>query len=434
MPRIVIIADDLTGAADCAASSAALGYKVEMLLHSQDDQKPEEDWPDADILSIDGNTRCLSIDRASEVTARLARQWDARSAVCPGHFLYKKIDSTLRGNVASELLALLKARRAFMPEGSKLSILMAPASPAQGRTTVGGRLLVRGVSLEETDIWQAERRTPQSDIRRLIAEAGLSSELIDLKSVRSNPASLRDAIQQAAQQCDVVVCDAETDSDLRAIAEQSVKIPIITAFAGSAGLARQIPLAIGMVAEPDCHEWRFAEGPTLFVVGTSSPVSREQARLLEQIPEVATVRASPMRRHELPELQIQITHALQSGRDVLLTLNDGECATDYEDHKLQEMLSQVAAKCALLLGGVVATGGSTARAVLDAFGIDRLRLLGEVEPGIPFSVADRWLRPLPVITKAGAFGSSQALILCREFLVKLERGVSIQAASSPHDH
>jgi 4-hydroxythreonine-4-phosphate dehydrogenase len=51
----------------------------------------------------------------------------------------------------------------------------------------------------------------------------------------------------------------------------------------------------------------------------------------------------------------------------------------------------------------------------------RLRVLGEVEPGLPFAVADDWVRPLPVITKAGAFGSSQALVSCREFLRQLGR-------------
>ena len=113
-------------------------------------------------------------------------------------------------------------------------------------------------------------------------------------------------------------------------------------------------------------------------------------------------------------------HDLQSGRDVLLMLNGGEHCSNCDWQLLSQALSEIASKCAQYLGALVATGGETARAVLDALGIHRLRLLGEVEAGLPFSVADHWVRPLPVITKAGAFGSPQALVRCRDFLRKVE--------------
>jgi D-threonate/D-erythronate kinase len=102
-------------------------------------------------------------------------------------------------------------------------------------------------------------------------------------------------------------------------------------------------------------------------------------------------------------------------------LDGGVYCSLYEPQLLAQALSDLVSKCSQFLGGLVATGGETARAVLDALGIHRLRLLGELEPGLPFSVADSWIRPLPVITKAGAFGSPQALIRCRDFLRELKR-------------
>jgi 4-hydroxythreonine-4-phosphate dehydrogenase len=68
------------------------------------------------------------------------------------------------------------------------------------------------------------------------------------------------------------------------------------------------------------------------------------------------------------------------------------------------------------IGALIASGGETARAVLQSAGVTRLRLLGEVEKGIPFSVTENWNRPLPVITKAGDFGSPDALLKCSQFL------------------
>ncbi|WP_109488739.1 four-carbon acid sugar kinase family protein [Occallatibacter savannae] len=428
---MVIIADDLTGAADCAASSAALGYKAVILMHPLDDQRCEEGCSDADILSIDANTRCLPVEQASEVTSQLVRRWDARFAGGPGYVLYKKIDSTLRGNVAAELTALLSARRSSNHGSSTISILMAPAAPALGRTMVYGRLLVRGVPLEETDIWQAEAGTPQSNISHLLAHAHLSSELIDIDTVRSSPTSLHEAIHRSAEKSDVVVCDAETDSDLCAIAEASLEVPAITALVGSAGLACQLPRAIGMTPKPGPCEWNFADGPTLFVVGTTSSISREQVRLLREDSEVATVCADPTSMQGFSSIRTEVMQKLESGRDVLLTLNGVDRIPSYKERFIQEALSQVASTCAQFLGGVVATGGATARAVLNEFGIDRLRLLGEVEPGLAFSVADRWLRPLPVITKAGAFGSPQTLVRSHEFLAKLKRVPPQTSEKSP---
>jgi len=419
--RIVVIADDLTGAADCAASSAAAGYRAIVLLHSPEDQESEAGWPDSDILSIDTNSRCLSAEQGSELTTRLIHLCDSHNADCPEYVLFKKIDSTLRGNVADELAALLHARRSMNRANAKLSILMAPALPAQGRTTVGGRVLVHGAPLEKADIWQTEARTAQSDILELLAEAGLSCKLVDTNTVRSGLTRLRQAILQFAKQIDVVVCDAETDSDLCAIAEASLGEPTLTAWVGSAGLASQIPLAIGMAPDSECREWSFSAGSTLFVVGTAASVSREQARMLETIPEIATFHATPAVLHSSPILRLQIVQSLQSGRDVLLPLDGGEHGSKYEGQFLPQALSDLVSKSEHFLGGLVATGGETARAVLDALGIRRLRLLGEVEAGLPFSVADGWVRPLPVITKAGAFGSPQALIRCREFLRELER-------------
>jgi 4-hydroxythreonine-4-phosphate dehydrogenase len=99
---------------------------------------------------------------------------------------------------------------------------------------------------------------------------------------------------------------------------------------------------------------------------------------------------------------------------------DRHCSK-YEVQFFAQALSDLVLPCAQFLGGLVATGGETARAVLDALGIHRLRLLGEVEPGLPFSIADCWVRHLPVLTKAGAFGSPLALVRCRDFLRELER-------------
>jgi uncharacterized protein YgbK (DUF1537 family) len=421
MAKMVAIADDLTGAADCAASSAARGCRAAVLLHSPD-QRSEAHWPAADILSIDANTRCLPAERGSESIARLVHLCDWQQRDNPRYVLFKKIDSTLRGNVSAELSALLQARRSRKHANALLSILMAPALPAQGRTTVDGRVLVYGVPLEETDIWKAEARSAQSDIAKLLAGSGLSCGLIGIDIVRSSATCLREAISRTAEQMDVVVCDAETDEDLGAIASASAGQIALTALAGSAGLAFQIALKIDAAAVAENRKWCFATGPTLFLVGTTASVSKQQARMLKQIPDVVTFHAGPgTLQTSQGNIQADFVQSLRSGRDVLLVLNESEHCSISERQFLLQHFSDLIRQCEQFLGALVATGGETARTVLDALGIRRLRLLGEIESGLPISVTDSWARSLPVVTKAGAFGSPDALVRCREFLRGLKR-------------
>ena len=395
---MVVIADDLTGAADSAASSAMLGCNAAVVLYSPQNKESELLWPDADILSIDANSRCLSSDLASQRTARLVELCESQNRNSREYTLFKKIDSTLRGNIASELAALLQARRAVKQAGSKLSILIAPALPAQGRTTVGGRLLVQGVPLEQTDLWQAEARSAESSIARLMAVDGLSSGLITLETVRSDDSELRRAILNSAQQVDVVVCDAETEDDLQAIAEACLNEPAITAMAGSAGLASQVARAMAMPRDIEPYSAGFASGATLFVVGSAASLSREQARILETMPDVSTFHAIPSVTHNSATMAIQIIQSLQAQRDVLLVFDGTENCSKQEEQQLWGALFDLASRCAPFLGGLVATGGETAREVLDALGIRQLHLLGEVEAGLASSVAECWNRSLPVAT------------------------------------
>ncbi|KAA6460945.1 hypothetical protein DYQ86_11750 [Acidobacteria bacterium AB60] len=425
--RIITIADDLTGAADCAAPSVAHGCKAVVLLHSLDLER--EAWPEADLLSIDLNTRCLSPERAAEVTTHFVRLYEMKSAESSEYVLFKKIDSTLRGNIAHEIAALLQVRRSSESFDRRLSILLAPALPEQGRTTVCGRLLVHGRSAEKTDIWRFEPRNPPSSIPQLLSDAALSCALIDIEMVRSGLKFLRRAILEAAKRSDVVLCDAVTDSDLRAIVAASLRQPGITSLVGSAGLACHIPQSLGIISKAAHHQGGFAIGPTLFVVGSASSVSRQQSELLSAMPEVASYRTTPAVLHDSLAIRTQISQSLQSGRDVLLSLQE-----DGQRSKQGDRLrgfSLISSQCAPFIGGLVATGGETARAILDGLGIHRLRVLGQVDPGMPFSVAECWQRPLPVITKAGAFGAPQALLRCLSFLRELQRAPAPVRANDP---
>jgi 4-hydroxythreonine-4-phosphate dehydrogenase len=78
-------------------------------------------------------------------------------------------------------------------------------------------------------------------------------------------------------------------------------------------------------------------------------------------------------------------------------------------------LAELVARYPTRIGGLVLTGGETARAVLSRLGIKTLQVVGEVEIGVPLLIAEG--SGLPVITKAGDFGDRDTLVRCRAALV-----------------
>jgi uncharacterized protein YgbK (DUF1537 family) len=135
MTQIAIVADDLTGAADAAALFAQAEFATVVPL-------VPGAAPRADVLSISTESRELSPDEAgARVRSAVAGLRSAGGS--PPNILYKKLDSALRGQIRAELVAAIDAL-------GEQCALVAPALPAERRTTVGGCQFVAGVPLERS--------------------------------------------------------------------------------------------------------------------------------------------------------------------------------------------------------------------------------------------------------------------------------------------
>ncbi len=133
-PSLIIIADDLTGAADAALPFWRAGRRAVVVFN------PREAWPeDTDVVAICTDTRAMTEPEAARVVAAVA-------ARLPGWATwFKKIDSTLRGWVGAETRALRKVQ-------PRRRCVFAPAYPSRGRTwDADGVYRVGGVPLAETE-------------------------------------------------------------------------------------------------------------------------------------------------------------------------------------------------------------------------------------------------------------------------------------------
>ena len=127
--ELLIIADDLTGAADTAAQFAKQGIGTAIALSCEDDIGKFGD--DISVVAVDTESRhlppALAFERVTKVVA---------NGVATGcNRFYKKLDSTFRGNIGSELEALMQAAGARQ-------LMLVPAYPKAGR---------KGTNEEETE-------------------------------------------------------------------------------------------------------------------------------------------------------------------------------------------------------------------------------------------------------------------------------------------
>jgi len=351
--------------------------------------------------------------------------------------LYKKLDSTLRGNVGAELAAVLEARRALSPTGKRIVAVLAPAFPAHGRTTLNGRQLIHGRHLEEAEHNRHELTVARSDISAMMHEAGLAPALLGLDLIRCGTGVLGHAMQTMAQDSDVLVCDAETGEDLREIADASMALGRGTVWAGSAGLAYHLPAAAGLARTAiSLPEQALATGPTLFVIGSGSSVSRKQVEVLASWSDVVLVKIAPdvlLSGEDSPDWKAHreaLERALDAGKDVAVLPSAAPRHDSAHGQQLCAGLGKLVRPFADKVGSLVTTGGETTRTLFESWGVSKLRLMSEVETGLPFSVTVGWRRELAVLTKAGGFGRPETLLNCRKFLQELDRRGAVDRGKS----
>jgi uncharacterized protein YgbK (DUF1537 family) len=401
----LILADDLTGAADCAIAFGRRGHAAVVTwgeIGDASDRRPR-------VLAYDAASRGLAAGAAAgrhaEVLPRLAE---------PGRLLFKKIDSTLRGQPAAEMAAALMHLKSR--SGSAFGVF-APAFPATGRTTVDGRVLVKGRALEQAEVWQRDHSYPNADLADVLATAGIRGVKVRLATVRGG--DLRATFSRLAAEGDLIAaCDAETDHDLHLIAEASLPASPATFFIGSAGLAHALAgFEAGDVAEP-LRIPRSASG-TLIVVGSLAGASRSAARELEA---TGTVEHFPVAPETLLDggagegsLAARVMKRLCGGGDALIEIMMDDEPDLSRGSRLAQALADALHSVAPAVGAFAATGGETAAILLSRFGVSGIRLADEIEPGVSLGLSLGKLS-VPVATKAGAFGDKFSLIRISERL------------------
>ncbi len=390
LPGLQVVADDLSGAAECAAALAPTARDGGVLVL-------RGPYPSSGSWVVDTDSRAQTAGEAAAVAAvALARAGQGRE---PGHLLFKKIDSTLRGHVAAELRAALDV------PGLARAAVVCPALPAQGRTLEGGVLHVHGEPLR-----QADGRA--LDLMAVLREVDATSVLLQPRA-RQGAADLTNALGEAiARGARAIAIDARNEDDLCAVASalsaHAMTQPLLAV--GSAGLASVLASLLPRRAAAAQIPHADRDGACVMVAGSFSPVTQRQVDVLAQERDVHLVRLNATAwlgdPRTLEQAMRQAHRHAAQGLAVVLAA----CGTvpQASSRALVQRMAQAAEPLLHDASSLMLTGGDTARAMLDRLRVERLQVLGELEPGICLSRHGHGATS--IVTKAGGFGDAQSLV------------------------
>ncbi|MEM3403493.1 MAG: four-carbon acid sugar kinase family protein [Nitrososphaeria archaeon] len=403
---VLIIADDFTGANDTAAQFAKLGWKT---LTTLDLERVERLLRCYDVVAVDTETRHKT---AEEAHACLVRLGSKIKTYFDKVLIYKKVDSTLRGNIAYEIKGLFESLDPDL-------VVFAPAYPKQGRTTRECIQLLNNVPVAETyfgdDIRTPVKSSKLSDCFEL--EYKTLYYHVSIEELRS------EKVFEILRNRRFVSFDAESEDDLKFIAQLSNKlVDLKTIWVGSAGLAEHLAYNI-LIGERKGR-------PVLMVVGSVNKVVREQIRTFctQFEPFIVEIDINLLINdfeREAERLIGDVKEALTLSADIILTTSysnkqifEGRVVANSLGLDMLNFGSIIADKVGKVVSliienlgwqsfsGLFMTGGDIAMSVIKNLQISSLEVVGEVEPGLPILKYKKYY----LVTKAGGFGSSETLI------------------------
>ena len=365
--RILIVADDLTGACDAAAPFVHYGRRatVRCDLVQHNTRSP-------DVLSVCTQSRADEARVAGKKVARVGTAWYQHA----NDYFIKKIDSTLKGNVASEIEAMLNCLPAEIA-------IVAPAFPEQGRTLRNGVLHVHGAAEGEINLPELLKQQTSLAVKQLRRDQ-LRMFVADCR-IRGTPTTVG--------QKQVCVCDALDPADMDCIAEIVAQLGSRALTVGSSGITQRLAQkwAGGQIDQVPTNT---AVKAFIVVAGSRQPATLRQIQHL-----VSTRDGGCLSIENSADID-----AIRPGRGPLVIQIPCEIP---EHHALVELPNRLNAIGPVRL---LLTGGDTAQWLFDVSEAESVTVLGEFETGIPFGeIRGGKLDGFPVITKAGGFGTLDTL-------------------------
>lgn len=428
---IGIIADDLTGANDTALQFHLRGSNTQILL---DYEAYLQNIKNAQTWAISTETRNVEPDVACNRVKAATRVFIDKLNL---EFFYKKIDSTLRGNVAVETLAMLEVLKWD-------AAVVIPAFPSEGRTTVGGYHLLKGVPIERTELARDvhspifESHIPTLLRSQLNEEKKSLVGLIELSTVMNGAGPILFKINELiAQGKKLIVVDSVSITDIEQVVLAINKSDYNILPTGSAACAQ----VLGNIWLPEMKYQHISktipELPKLIVSGSATQLTETQIKKLSDSDDFDNTYFINLDLKTIlngvnDELVNRVVNNL--GQNNIVVVNTSYLIKDFDGFSddclnagltkpklasqitdfLAELTKIVVSKRDVIL---ITLGGETSYKCCSAIDSLQLQLVDEVAPSIALSIDHKaqW-----IVAKSGNLGNSNTLVDILKYFEKHE--------------
>jgi uncharacterized protein YgbK (DUF1537 family) len=342
MPRLTVIADDFTGAAEIAAIALDHGLSTQIL------REPTA-IPHIDAIVFDTDTRARAPAEAARKVAPFAAI--AREA----ELIFKKTDSVLRGPVRAELESILAAT-------ARRRCLLVPQNPGKGRVIIGGRYQINGQDISQTPFaTDPLHPVTTSDVIQMVGENG------PFPIHYAAPGSI-------LPKEGLLIAGGSTQPELNRWARQ---IDAETLPAGGAEFFAAMLAARGFKNQPTAHPAELT-GSLLAVCGSTAGSSRTtHGSLFLPIPDDDLARDST----QLEQWKSRVREMMrQSGAAFISTPLRLHVRPDEIEKRLADMVGSIVAS--YRPRWILIEGGQTASAIISRMNWTRFSVHGQFAPGV----------------------------------------------------
>ncbi len=406
MVKLLMIADDFTGALDSGVQFAVRGAKTLVVTNPAYDFSQAEE--DVQVLVLDAETRHLTPEAAYGVVFQATK-----NALKNGFtYIYKKTDSALRGNVGAELTAVLDAAGAD-------SLAFLPALPKINRVTRKGIHYIDGLPVAESIFGHDpfEPVTTSSVAEIIHAQSKVPVALHELGAV------------EGESQPGIQVYDAETEEDLQRIS-RALGRKRLRLCAGCTGFAAVLAELLEIQGTPPGLPDLL---PPLFVAcGSVNQVTLRQMETAEKagfrhvhLTPVQKLEPGWLETEDCAAVMASWLEAVEKGKHFILDVNDPAGWSDTADYAKEQGLTtedlrvRISSQLGLLVQRLLdqgldttllCTGGDTLLALTRAVGVAELTPVCDMDTGAVLTAFVYLGKTYHIISKSGGFGEPDLFI------------------------
>ena len=417
MSKVLIIADDLTGANANCALMKTIGLRAASITGNNLEKLPD----DIDVVALTTDSRAMEKGQAYKRVYDKVKKYKDKSI----DLYSKRIDSTLRGNLGTELKAYQDALEA------KTIGICVPSFPDSGRIVVNNYLYVNGISLMNTDAGKDPKISAVSNLVTENFKKDYDGQIIHIgiDEIDKGIDNIKNLII-ANKDKDLIVFDAITNEQISLIAKASIASQIDFISVDPGPFTKEVTRLL--------YQKESIRTKALALIGSVTNVTINQMNELKNNYNYYQVDVDASKLIEIDKAIEEIERAVEEASEnlknhdlIIVTTTPKDIKDRLDLNKISENMSLSIDDLSLLISrglakigkdlvtkedsisGIFSSGGDITVATVEELLSDGIEIKEEIQPLVAYGRMIDGLKPgLKIVSKGGMVGNKNVMVEC----------------------